>query len=199
MRDLDGYQSDRVGVHAQVVRPLGLVDAVDGQHLEGADLAEGIGIKGRIALDAEDLVLALTEAIGSVGSRAIGRVNLEEGVQAATIDEDVLRVENAQAPGVADAWRAGLGVVGVVESRVQGVGLGLCIGLGHVVGRLSLDETSKDVLSVGELVLVESVVLDTVAPKPVVGRLDEQTTAGEDGSAGAVPVIKIVVGSLYVG
>ena len=87
-------------------------------------------------------------------------VVVEEAVEPSAVDEDVVGVQDAEAPGVGAGRGGGTGgwEDGVVERGDGGEGVGGG-GVGLVVGRFGLDEAGVDVLCVCELVLVEGVVL----------------------------------------
>lgn len=85
-------------------------------------------------------------------------------------------------------------IVGIVESTVRRVGLALRIWSGHVVRCLALNEASEDILCVGELVLIQRLVLNSISVEPDVGTLYKQTPAHEDRDLSRFCVIKIVIG-----
>lgn len=152
-------KTDRVAVHAEVVLPVCVVLAVDGEHLLDADLAQCKSLERRRALDADDAALADSPAVGCIGRAAVHTVVDEERVETGAVDEDVGGVDDTEAPGsVASA------VHGVVVGRLSRVRLANCVGRGHVVGGLGLDEASEDVRGLAELVLVQGVVLNAVCP-----------------------------------
>ena len=94
------------------------------------------------------------------GKRLTSVVAVIEAVQACTIDVDVLGIDDAQTPRFAGS---GIGFAelgaGIVEAFDWWEGM-LGTGGWLVVGCLGLDLAHEDVLCVGELVLVERVVLD---------------------------------------
>jgi hypothetical protein len=87
-------------------------------------------------------------------------VIVEEAVEPRAVDEDVVGVQDAETPGVGAGrgGRTGGGEDGVVEGGDGGEGV-RGGGVWLVVGCFGLDEAGVDVLCVGELVLVECVVL----------------------------------------
>jgi hypothetical protein len=71
------------------------------------------------------------------------------------------------------------------------------VGVGHVVRGFGLDEACEDVLGVVELVLVQGMVLDAAGPEEDVGGFDVHAAAREDGDLRTVPVVEVMVGSLW--
>lgn len=87
---------------------------------------------------------------------------VEEGIQPGSIDEYVLRVQNAQAPcfsAVAGLTIARTAKVGIVECSIDGK-RSWRWRAGLIVWSLGLHEAREDVLGVRELVLVHDVVLN---------------------------------------
>jgi hypothetical protein len=108
---------------------------------------------------------------------------------------DVLRVEDAKTEGIADltvcAEFAVVWVVGVDRIRLV-----LCIWGRLPIWCLGLHIASKDVFGTGELILVESMVLYTVAIEPNIGTFDEEAAASEDRDTSAVEIIQVVISRL---
>jgi hypothetical protein len=151
--------TDRVAVHAEVVLPVCVVLTIDGEHLLNTDLAQRKSLERRRALDANNAALTDFSAIGCIGRAAIGTVVDEERVDTGTVDENVGGVDDTEAPGsVASA------VHGIVVGGLARVWLASCVGRGHVVGGLGLDEAGEDVRGLVELVLIQGVVLNAVCP-----------------------------------
>jgi hypothetical protein len=91
--------TDRVAVHAEVILPVCVALAIDGQHLLNTDLAQRKSLERRRALDANDAALTDSSAIGCIGRAAIGTVVDEEGVDTGAVDENVGGVDDAETPG----------------------------------------------------------------------------------------------------
>lgn len=169
--------TDRVAVHAEVVLPVCVVLAIDGQHLLDADLAQRKSLERRCALDADDAALADSLAIRCVGRAACRAVVDEERVETGAVDENVGGVDDAESPGSVTS-----NVHRIVVGWLTRVGLAECVWRRHVVGSLGLDEASEDVRGLVELVLVQGVVLNAVCPQPGACTLDQETASCEDGN-----------------
>jgi hypothetical protein len=156
---------DRVGVHTQVIFPPRLVHSVDRDHVHRTNLVQREPLHTRVALDTENAVLAVSFPIRHIRLAAIRALVPEERVQAASIDHDVLAVQDAQAVCATDfSCGAHLVEVGVVVPVRAAVGLAASVGAGLVVWGFGLDVACEDVLGAVELVLVQCVVLDAAGP-----------------------------------
>jgi hypothetical protein len=81
---------NRVRIHTQIIPPTRLIRTINHNHILDTYLTQCKSLHTAIALDAEDAILAYASATGRVRARAGNVVVLEEGVQAAAVDEDVL-------------------------------------------------------------------------------------------------------------
>lgn len=145
-------------------------------------------------LEGEDARLARLPG-AKVG--ATRRVIVEERVQAGAIGQDVLRVQDAQAPrvgAVARDARAGGDEIGVLQRFHGGEGDG-GVGVGLVVRRLRLDLAHEDVLRSGQLILIQRVMFHRCPPQPdrALLALDQQSPAGVNGDLDVVRGIDVVV------
>lgn len=90
-------------------------------------------------------------------------VVLEERIQTSTIDEDVLRVENTHTPSLVI-------LCSTIEDRISKGSVrserGCSIWVALVVGCFGLDQGHVDVLGVGDLIVVENIVLGGSTPQP---------------------------------
>lgn len=118
-------------------------------------------------------------------------VVIEEAVQSSTVDEDWVRVEDAETPA-----RSAGGEDRVVVCCDSGEGVER-VRVGLVVCGLGLDESHKDVTSVDQLVLVQGVMLDSGSVKPDLtdAGFDEESTAGVDADLGERKIFNIVIRS----
>jgi len=110
---------------------------------------------------------------------------------------DVLGVEDAKTESIADltGW-AECAVDWVADCGVERVRLTDCIRGRLPIRRLGLYIASKYVLGTGELILVESVVLHTVAIEPNIGTFDEEAAASVDRNTSAIPIIEVMISGL---
>ena len=135
------------------------------------------------AVDLDHILLA------GFGVDAFLAIVLEEAVHASANDVEILGAEDTQAPGLLAAFSLTRGEVRVVPFLLglewdQGVGVGL------VVWGLGLDEAHVDVLSVGDLVVVQLVVFGGGAVHP------DWALALDEGAAAVVDVDLVVVGQV---
>lgn len=113
------------------------------------------------------------------------------------INEHVARTQDPQAPGLGAVAAHPRAVKGrVLESSVGGEGHE-SVGSRLEIRRLGLQLRGVDVLGIGELVLVEDVVLDGGADEPeaACGGLDVEPAAGVDCDLRVGGVVDVVIGS----
>lgn len=91
-------EPDRVRVHAQVIRPDGLVLAVDGQHLLNTNFTQRKCLEACRSLKTEDAVLTDPLPAWCIGTATCRAVIDEERVESSPIDLKVSRVDSAKAP-----------------------------------------------------------------------------------------------------
>lgn len=118
-------------------------------------------------------------------------VVVEEAVQARAVDEDRVRVEDAKTPAGSARCKDR-----VVVRRDSGEGRER-VRVGLVVCGLSLDESHEDVTGVGQLVLIQGVMLDcgSIEPDLTDTGFNEKSTAGVDANSGERSIFNIVIGS----
>ena len=148
-------QSNGIRVHVDVVRVSGKGSPVPQYHRRGANSTKIQNDHVAAVLHTENGRLAI---LCVTGIRARGNVVVEEAVETGAVDKDIRTAENAETEGVAVAgcWAQRV-IVGVIERCDDREGLIFGRRIGHPVGSLSLSEANEDILSIGELVLIESV------------------------------------------
>jgi len=152
-------QRNRIRIHIIVITIHRHRRTIEQQHICRPNCTQAVHINLTITpLNTRNRGLAVLRTGIIAASR---RIVVEEGVQARAVHEDVGRVEDPQAPGA-----GGAGEGRVIECAVSGEWCG-SRGYWLVVRCFGLDEAHVDVLRVGELVLVECVVLNC-CPDPVV-------------------------------
>lgn len=106
--------------------------------------------------------MAVSDGVGVLAASVV--VGNEEGIEARTVEQYVRRVQNTETKCIAAFARRADGViVRVVKGLVDRVWLSLRIRSWHVIRGLALNEPGEDILSVGELILVECLVFDSIS------------------------------------